>query len=517
MQHLTRHLHRRAPRSVYALVVAAALAAALVGCAEDEPTTEAATTTSTAGASTTSTTAVERPDGPSADLSEELTEGGDPFIGSATGLEVPDGYVQHEYVAAGTATDYVAEGELTADGEWTLRTDSTADYRTRVLVRRPEDPAAASGTVIVEWLNVSGGLDANPDYASLEEEIVRQGHTWVGVSAQLIGISGGPVLVAPEGFEDIVGKGLVAIDPERYGTLEHPGDGYAYDIFTQVATAVRAGDPAFGGEAPDVVLAAGESQSAIALTTYYNGVQPLTLAFDGFLVHSRAFAALPLVAPGEYADLAGSMVTTPEPVVLRSDLDAPVLELQAEGDVIGLLNSVAARQDDTDTFRLWEVAGTSHADVHLLGAVADTLDCGVAINDGPLHLVAKAAIRALDTWVRTGEAPPEAPRMEVTEGDDPQNVRDDDGIALGGIRTPLVDVPVDVLSGEPGPSESLICILMGSTTALPDDRIAELYSSSADYEEQFAASADEAIEAGFVLEEDRAALLDYAQPDRIPS
>jgi hypothetical protein len=511
---LIAHTPRAARRRV--AIATALVAALLAGCSDDTATESGGTTTAPSG-SAASTTTVDRPEGPSADLSDELTEGGNPFIGSATGLEVPEGYVQHEFVAAGTATDYAPEGELTPDGEWTLAPDTTADYRTRVIVRRPEDPADASGTVIVEWLNVSGGLDANPDYASMEEEILRQGHTWVGVSAQLIGVSGGPVLVAPEGFEDIVGKGLVALDPERYGSLEHPGDGYSFDIFTQVARAVRAGDPAFGDEAPEVVLAAGESQSAIALTTYYNGVQPLTLAFDGFIVHSRAFAALPLVESGEYADLAGGMVTNPDPVLLRSDLAAPVIELQAEGDVIGLLNSFAARQPDTDTFRLWEVAGTSHADVHLLGSIAETLDCGVAINDGPLHFVAKAALRALDTWVRTGEAPPEAPRLEVTEGDDPQNVRDEDGIAAGGIRTPLVDVPVDALTGTPGPAEGLMCILMGSTTPLPDERISELYESADDYLAEYEAAADAVIEAGFVLEEDRDALIDYAQPDRIAS
>ena len=34
-----------------------------------------------------------------------------------------------------------------------------ADYRTRILVYRPADAARFNGTVVVEWLNVSGGLD----------------------------------------------------------------------------------------------------------------------------------------------------------------------------------------------------------------------------------------------------------------------------------------------------------------------------------------------------------------------
>ncbi len=43
--------------------------------------------------------------------------------------------------------------------------------------------------------------------------------------------------------------------------------------------------------------AVGESQSAFALTTYVDGVQPLTKAFDGFLVHSRGGAGLGLALP----------------------------------------------------------------------------------------------------------------------------------------------------------------------------------------------------------------------------
>ena len=45
------------------------------------------------------------------------------------------------------------------------------------------------------------------------------------------------------------GLGLRHAAPERYGTLEHPGDAFSFDIFTQVARAVRGccpSDTAFG-------------------------------------------------------------------------------------------------------------------------------------------------------------------------------------------------------------------------------------------------------------------------------
>ncbi len=495
-------------RGVTSLAVAGAL---LVGSAcTTTPSGDSAANDTSA---TTVSTRPPRPAGPAAGLSE-ITAPGKPFIGAATTVDLAAaGYVEQEFVAEGVATSYTPTSPLTGDGMWALAPDGRAPYRSRVLVRRSAEATDSSGTVVVEWLNVSGGLDADVEWTSLHEEITRQGHTWVGVSAQRIGVEGGPVLVKTPTASDVTGKGLKAIDPARYATLAHPGDGFSFDIYTQVARAIRARGPMTDGLEPTRLLAAGESQSAIALTTYYNGVQPLTDAFDGFFVHSRSAVALGLVGPGESADLAGAISS--DPVRFRTDLDAPVMNLQAEADVNGVLRSVAARQPDTDRFRLWEVAGTSHADAHILGPTAELIDCGVPINDGPLHIVAKAALRSLDRWVTTGDAPPTAPLLELTTDQPPANVRDGDGIALGGVRTPPVDVPVDVLSGQPGPDPTLLCILLGSTVPLPVDRLAELYPSSAEYQQRYDAATNGSIESGFVLDDDRAALTGYSQANRV--
>ena len=390
-------------RMVRGLVVVAALAVAGCSSAEGVRKSEAGTTSTSAGRAQAG-----RPAGPAAALTE-ITGPGAPFIGEGTPPDLDAlGYEEHEYVASGTADSYATDEPLASDGRWTFATAESAPYRTRVLVRRPAKAKDFGGTVVVEWLNVSGGVDANPDWASLHEEIVRRGDVWVGVSAQRIGVMGGPVLVGVPGVgDDIVGEGLVAIDPARYGTLDHPGDGYAFDIYTQAARAARDGS-LLGTFAPERVIAAGESQSAIALVTYVNGVQPLTEAFDGFFVHSRGAVAMPLVGPGEYADLAGAIGG--QSVIFRTDQVVPVLEIQSETDVTGILNSAAARQPDTNRFRLWEVAGTAHADRHLMGSIADTLDCGVPVNNGPMHVVAKAAFHALVDWVEQGSAPARMPR-----------------------------------------------------------------------------------------------------------
>jgi len=454
---------------------------------------------------------------PTADLAEELTGGKGSFIGTS----VPEsmerfGYVEHEYVASGTAVSYHRVTPHAEDGLWTFEPEGSAQYRTRIAVRQPENPADFSGTVIVEWLNVSGGYDASVEWAFLEEEITRRGHIWVGVSAQLIGVEGGPVLSGPPGGDGIAGKGLKKHDPDRYGTLSHPGDGFSFDIFTQVARALRSGGPALNHLQPARLIAAGESQSAFAMVTYYNGVQPLTHAFDGFLVHSRGAGSLPLVAPGEYAFLLNALGEGA--TRFRTDLDAPVMNLQAENDTTSILNSIVVRQSDSDTFRLWEVAGTAHGDTRLRRfSRGGALSCGAPMNDGPQHFVAKAALQSLDHWLRTGVAPPHAPLIQTTAATPPAVLRDADGIALGGIRTPLVDVPLDVHSGVPGPTpSSSSCILIGSSKPLPESRLAELYASPEDYAARYAAATDEAIAAGFVLAADREALIARSEPSRVP-
>ncbi len=148
--------------------------------------------------------------------------------------------MQEEYAVAGTADAYSTKGAYPEDGKIALTPTTSAPYKTRIVVRRPKDPADFSGTVVVEWLNVSGGLDASPDWTYAADELVRNGDAWVGVSAQQIGVEGGPVAVmTPVSEAGGAGKGIKAQDPARYSTLHHPGDAYSYDIYTQVARALR--------------------------------------------------------------------------------------------------------------------------------------------------------------------------------------------------------------------------------------------------------------------------------------
>ncbi len=165
-----------------------------------------------------------------------------------------------------------------------------------------------------------------------------------------------------------------------------------------------------------------------------------------------------------------------------------------------------------DTFRLWEIAGTSHADGFIVGDFEEVLGCEVPVNRGQQAFVLRAALRHLDRWARGGDPPPVAPRLETT---DDGFVHDDNGNVRGGVRTPRVDAPVEVLSGRPWPGASVACRLFGSTLALPAARLKDLYVDREAYVAAYTRAADAAIAAGFLLDEDRESLLAEAQPELI--
>jgi hypothetical protein len=412
-------------------------------------------------------------------------------------------------------------GQLGEDGRWGAAPAGEAAYVTRVVVVRPADPARFNGTVLVEWLNVSGGLDAGPDWVSAHREILREGYAYVGVSAQKVGVEGGPSL-APANLP------LKKADPARYGVLSHPGDAFAYDIYSQAGRVVRGAGSAgvLGPLTARRVLAAGESQSAIFLTTYVNAIDPLAKVYDGFLIHSR-FGAGPSIEGASI--LGGAQPGVPPVVRLREDLRAPVITVITETDLVGgaLPGFAGAQQPDNDRLRIWEIPGTAHADTYIFGASAidsgsepiarlaaayaptnSVLGASLAkpINSAPQHhYVVEAALKSLDRWVATGESPPRAARMELQPGPGPVSLAlDANGIAKGGVRTPWVDVPVARMSGL-GNSGGAFGFLVGVTEPFDQAKLTALYpGGKADYLGKFDAALDEAIRAGFILPADRA-------------
>ena len=268
-----------------------------------------------------------------------------------------------------------------------------------------------------------------------------------------------------------------------------------------------------GGLDAQRLIATGESQSASRLVTYIDAVHPLVDVFDGFLVHSRSAGGSPLDARRRCP-----RSRCRRPSTIRDDLDVPVMVVQAEGDVIS--SNLGARQPDTPIFREWEIAGTSHADAYtIVGRASATsgrraarrrcsgtcgspwsTGCALPINAGPHHWVLDAAFQKLETWVRTGVAPPSGPPLQVASSSPAVLVRDAQGNALGGVRSPHVDAPVARLDGLN--TGAGFCRLFGSTTPLTTAELTALYPTHCCLRRQVGGRADAAVAKGFITAAD---------------
>lgn len=418
-------------------------------------------------------------------------------------------YDEREDDAVGRARRF----ESTSSGD--VAEADSAEFTTRILVRRPENDSDFNGYVVVEWFNVSSGTDAAPEYTYLAPEIVRSGCAWVGVSAQYTGIEGGAGSVGMDDGD--TPTRLADKDTDRYGSLRHPGDGYSYDIFGAIGGALAAnhtqGHP-LAGLTVRRLLAAGESQSAMALTTYVNHFANLHNVFHGILIHSRSLGALPLGEAGGPADITEAYRGLP--VRISTDLTVPVFVVQTETDVLTNFQYVQARQPDSSLLRVWEMAGTSHADFAQIGEYESMLGCPAPVNRGQQRFVLRSALHHLRSWVDEESEPPVAdPLLVVDAGDGHRFELDQVGNARDGVRTPCVDVPTQILSGVVEDDVPRICVLFGVTTPLPPTVIADLYPDQDTYLKRYTEAADTAIEAGFVRPDDRAEVIADARIDLV--
>jgi hypothetical protein len=417
------------------------------------------------------------------------------------------GYTQAEFFVTGTASSFAPAVPLTPNGRWSVVPDATAAYTTRIVVERPAQRRKFNGTVLVEWLNVSGGVDATPSWAFVHDELIRRGYAYVAVSAQFIGVNQLKNVGAP-----------APGDPVRYTALVHPGDSFSYDMFSQVGQALRDNaELIFGGLRPERLIAMGESQSAGRLVSYVNAAQPRAGVYDGFLIGSRGAGGAPLSQP----PLLG--VPAPAPTQIRDDLDTPVFVLNSETDVGALL----ARQVDTAVYRLWEVAGGSHFDLYGLalgaadsGKLASVRDvfngmlnpptnpspnqsCPLPVNTGLRSFVQRAALAHLNRWVTFGLPPPMAPRLETISLSPIQYSLDDNGNVLGGVRNPAVDAPIAKLSGlgQTG-AGAQFCFLFGTTAPFTADQLTALYRNHGQFSVAWSRAVASAIKQGFLLPQD---------------
>lgn len=421
-----------------------------------------------------------------------VTEDSYPFL--ATDIDLSKyGYVEEEYFITGRGYRYDTSApappaprpvDLTASRIETggPLDDGTYPFKTRIVVRRPANPADANGTVVAEWNNVTAFRDIEWNWFGDPEFMLKNGYTFVGVTAQNVGITG-----------------LKAFDVARYGDLEvrwdptvttGPLDDLSYDVYGAALNAIKGGgtgvDP-LGGIEAETVIASGESQSCGRLAAHHNFIEPNQDIVDAYLL-----------------TVCGSSI--------RTDRPEKVIRVLTETE--NRTERTDATFPDTTSIRHWEVAGSSHLPRMAWDTAGpllnrDFLALTVNCTKFPLSLVqwpftVNRAIVGLVDWVKNDTAPPIAPRGTYDAG---TLVRDEFGIAQGGIRYPEVTVPTGVNDGinSPAPGGSIFsqfCGLLGSNTVFSSEQLHGLYTDFADYVSKYAEATDEFLATGFILPED---------------
>ena len=408
------------------------------------------------------------------------------------------GFVEEEFFVAGRSAVYADD----------LAVLHEVPYTNRLIVRRPAEPAAASGVVLVEILNPSNGYDAEGLWRRGWDYYLDQGHTYVGISARPVTIDAlkplAPARYAPLSWELDPARPHEPVGPDAnpYGVVDGCEEGIVWDIITQTGRLLRdpAGGPVLGGIGVKCLVLAGQSQSGQYLNTWlrhFHGSLPGL--WDAFFcsvgtVLERPLRQAPVQANGLYA------------VVPRDEaapVTAPTLSITCEGDVnlyghLGVRNVASPGLADGPLRRHWCVPGTGHTEVTspVMPSNTEVVRAGrkprqmtpeqvAAGNMFPLQPAVTAALDAVVAWATTGTPAPESVFFEVDAAG--RLARDADGNARGGLRYGLLEHPVATFTGSPTGGT------LGSLELFPAERVLAFWPTLASYLDAVA-SVDRALQ-----------------------
>src|SRR5688572_4172568 len=349
-----------------------------------------------------------------------------------TAVKVEDfPYVTEEFFVSGTANG--------------------APYTTRIIVRRPSNQAAFSGTAVSEALH-AGGRSLIFEWS--RQSILTRNHLFVEIvhSAANINL-------------------LKTFNAERYASL-NIAMGQTNEVIAQVGRLIKSKTGPFAPFDVRRVTLMGTSASSGTVRTYLAAHPTLRMPdekpiFDGFLLTS-------------------TNGNTPLPSV-----DVPMIQMPTQTEVVTWAEQgIAYRRPDSDEpgnrFRLYEVAGMPHNNSRdSPGFLNDP--CTLPVTDFPAGAFTALALNHLVEWIATGKTPPRAPVIAVdqdTKGDGSHLALDEYGNAKGGIRNVWVDVPtatLGVMGKGKTTAQDRLCLLAGTKVPLPPDTVRKLYRNKDDY------------------------------------
>ena len=413
----------------------------------------------------------------------------------ATEPSLASDYREVEHLLRGVASTY--SGPATGPAEEA----STGNvYVTRVIARFPEDESDFSGRVFLEPFNTTSGPDRDVIWRQIAPLLQDEGDAWVGVSVRSTSAT------ELQEFDAARRTPICRSRPTTWcGTCS-----------VSLGAVLRSGgeqSPLPGMRAEHLYMG-GYSQSGVDTATFAMAFHDSTRlrdgapVFDGYLPAAHAATMTPLQTG------TGLIVEFDEGQM--QPVDVPVVDIETQHDVQGWSREVlegtfytspgaaSVRRPDrntaTDKYRLFEITGASHSS-------GGTADCGGAPSTFPGPMFVRAAAAQLFHWAEDGKAPKEAPRIDMETVDVVSVPRvDEAGHALGGVRSPFVDVPLVQYQVQAG-GIGLACTFSGIEQPLAADVLADRYEDVDTYLAQFTKSLDATIKAGHLLKSDRAAIV----------
>ncbi len=485
-----------------------------------------------AGLALVATADMARADVPHMPLALPVPPSGQPPLSSATraGTEYSDlaaaGYVEEEYYLSGSGPAITAAGEVLFD----------APYITRILVRRPSDPARFNGTVVIEPFSWFGERAAG--WILTRDYLLRKGYAYVGYTLNINMPREDPKLPAQpgEGGQDAnaLYTGIVNFDfMRRFDYARYAPLGSYYD-----PARFRRGD------APDPFVPQSQAIGAqLALLLKSNKVDgPMGgLNVQRVYVNSWAVTAQvwmdyldqgrhqswrmpdgrPLIdaymtGKMAFGEVGGDVIRVPR----KMPKDAPFVTIYSQSELMHDVQEGIALPPDTDTpmLRTYEVLGMPHlrkADLGTDHRELEPADVGKAddprcnlLYDEPSEVIAAALLDGMDHWVRTGAPMPTAPRVLRKGKAVARDKRS--GNMIGGVRPPWIIAPAATYLTE---QETGCGMVYDTKVPLPAASLRRLYGSYAGYLKQFEAAKAKSIQQGYLLEEDAERVQPIAKAD----
>ena len=427
---------------------------------------------------------------------------------------LPGNYTENEYLLEGKATLYrgPAAGPVRVDTK-------NHPFTTRILVRAPTNAKDFSGKVWLEPFNTSGGGDLDAVWDLTAPLIEQQGDAWIGVTVR-----------SPQE------AALKTFDAVRYADLNIPSNGDEWDMIRDVGALVKTNSPKspLHGLKVKRVYAAGYSQSGSDLATLASGFNSITRlsdgspVFDGYLIGSRGGFMTPLQSKN-------TVIPAFETAAVRP-LDVPTIDFEAQTNVEGYAvtvptsllqqsgvagadkiktptatytatGSAYVRRPDSNTttnrFRLVEVSGAPHGP----GTEAGCQGNGSVF---PTDAYFRAVAAELEQWAEKSTARPSVPRIQLAKFAKVSVAKNDQyGNAIGGLRSPFLDVPL--AKYEVHSAGGPLCASIGNVTPLPADTLIQLYGDAGTYMAKFTKALRSAIGKGNLLGLDRQSILELQQ------